>query len=350
MTLDAIALLDEPRLDARRIGDRLVIGAVETLTITDRGAGRLALSAPGPSGLAGALAAFETLTSTSDDAVILLEGAGWAPLAADLESRGVAVRLGGTLAVLPALFWQVPDRWLMHAAPPWPTLWLPGPHGRHPLRPPKPEGLVYRRRILWLDQTLTLRAASLADLATFHRWQNDPRVAAFFEEAGTIEQHRAYLERLIADPHMFPLIGALDGRDFAYFEIYWARENRLGAQYDAAAWDRGWHVLVGETDLRGKDYVTAWLPSLMHYMFLAEPRTQAIMGEPRASHLQQLNNLARGGFARLRDFDFPHKRAALVQLERQHFFEARLWARPPEGQGDPLPLAPATLLRKGDDR
>lgn len=191
-------------------------------------------------------------------------------------------------------------------------------------------------------------AWAMADLPTFHRWQNDPRVAEFFEEAGTLEQHRADLERLLADPHMLPVIATLDGRDFAYFELYWVRENRLGAQCDAAAWDRGWHVLVGEEDTRGVEYVTAWLPSLMHYMFLAEPRTEAILGEPKASHLRQLKNLGRGGFAHVRDFDFSHKRASLVRLERQHFFESRLWARPETGRGTPLTLSPARLITQGD--
>ncbi len=105
---------------------------------------------------------------------------------------------------------------------------------------------------------------------------------------------------------------------------------------------------MGEEDLRGADYVTAWMPSLMHCMFLAEPRTEAIMGEPKASHLRQIANLARSGFEHLRDFDFPHKRASRVRLERQHFFEARLWARPKTGRGTPLDLAPARLLTQGD--
>lgn len=341
MSFDAIPV---PLL-ARRDGDRILIGdpVEEVLSLADDGAGRLRLAAPA-GGLTTALAAFEALTATGDETVVLLEGPGWERLAPDLTERGIAVPFDGTLAVFPALFWQVPDRWLMHPAPAWPELFCRGPHGRHPLRPPKPQGLLYRRHIPWLDQWFTLRALHMGDLPAFHRWQNDPRVAAFFEEAGTLEDHRAYIARLAADPHMLPVIGALDGRDFAYFELYWARENRLGAVHDCGAWDRGWHVLIGEEDVRGADYVTAWLPSLMHYMFLAEPRTRSLLGEPKASHAQQLRNLMRGGFARLRDFDFSHKRAALVQLDRQHFFESRLWARPPETDGLPLRLSPATLL------
>lgn len=339
--------LDFPPLPfARREGALLQIGgpAPQSLTVTEHGPGRLALSPPPDGHLQTALAAFEALTAEGGEVLITLDGAGWQPLLPALSACGAARAFEGGHAVFPALFWQVPDLWLGAPPPVYPALQVAGPHGRHPLRPPKPEGLLYRRFIPWLKQWFTLRALTLEDLPTFHRWQNDPRVAAFFEEAGSLEQHRAYLQRLLADPHMLPVIGALEGRDFAYFELYWARENRLGAVHDCGPWDRGWHVLIGEEDRRGADYLTAWLPSLMHYLFLAEPRTQAILGEPRASHGQQLRNLGRSGFARLRDFDFAHKRAALVQLDRQHFFEARLWARPPEGDGQPLRLSPVTLL------
>ncbi len=339
---------------ARRDGDRLLLNGAPPLALTDHGDGWIDLAAPRVAdpivSLELALAGFEALTNQGGEVAIRLSGAGWTPLLPRLLETGAALMIGEVPTVLPAAFWQVADRWLGHSPAPWPTLWRAGPHGRHPQRPPKPEGEVYRRHIPWLGQWFSLRAMSMDDLPTFHRWQNDPRVAEFFEESGGIEQHRGYVARLLADPHMLPLIGAVDGRDFVYFEVYWARENRIGAQYDAGAWDRGWHVLVGEPDLRGADHVTAWMPSLMHYMFLAEPRTEAVVGEPKASHQRQLNNLGRCGFGHLRDFDFPHKRSTLVRLERQHFFEARVWARPETGRGTPLALSPARLLTEGASR
>ncbi|AGT10748.1 GNAT family N-acetyltransferase [Paracoccus aminophilus] len=336
--------LPDPFL-ARRDGARILLAgpAPQSLGLRDAGEGRLWPACP-EGGLPAALAVFEALSAGPDEVVLMLDPAPWAALLPELHARGIAVPFEGAFAVFPALFWQVPDRWLAHAAPPFPELFRRGPHGRHPLRPPKPEGLLYRRFIPWLGQWLTLRALDLDDLPTFHRWQNDPRVAAFFEESGTLDQHRALIERMLADPHLLPVIGALDGRDFGYFELYWARENRLGAVHDCAPWDRGWHVLIGEEDIRGAEHVTAWLPALMHYMFLSEPRTRTILGEPKASHVQQLRNLTRGGFGKIRDFDFSHKRAALVALDRQHFFDARLWARPPESDGRPLRLSPTVLL------
>jgi hypothetical protein len=275
------------------------------------------------------LAALESLIS--DDAsvtAIRLDGDGWADIAGALLREGHAVAADGGLQVLPEMLWQSAAH-----------LWLPEPRAasyaqhhvmtgnrRHPRRAPKPKGVVYSRYIPWLDQLFTFRALDIdADLERFHRWMNDPRVAFFFDEEGDLAKHRAYLERIAADPHMTTLFGCMDGEPFCYFEVYWAQENRLGPYYDAGDYDRGWHVAVGEDGYRGRDYVATWLPSLMHYLLLDDARTQRIVGEPRADHHQQIRNLNRSGFASVKEFDFPHKRAMLVMLLRERYFGERLW-------------------------
>ncbi|WP_019646632.1 GNAT family N-acetyltransferase [Novispirillum itersonii] len=198
---------------------------------------------------------------------------------------------------------------------------------RHPLRRAKVPGEQYRRFIPWLEQSLTFSLIDpVADLETFHTWMNDPRVNAIWDEAGDLDKHATYVADRLADPHVTPLIGRIGDRPFGYFEVYWAKENRIAPYYDCEDFDRGWHVLIGDENCRGRDYVTAWLPSLMHYIFLDDLRTQRIVGEPAASHAQQLNNLSRGGFALMKEFNFPHKRAMLVMLLRERFFENRKWS------------------------
>jgi acetyl CoA:N6-hydroxylysine acetyl transferase len=254
---------------------------------------------------------------------------------AALQAGGVLISDGGDVWIQPELFFQVSAPWTPKAAPqPFPQFHIMTSGRRHPLRPPKPRGTVYARFIPWLNQVLSFRTVNIEhDLDRFHNWMNDPRVATIWDEQGTRDKHRAYLEANRADPHMLALFGCLDHVPFSYFEVYWAKENRLGPFYDADDYDRGWHVAVGEESFRGKAFVSAWLPSLMHFIFLDDPRTQRIVGEPAASHAQQLRNLERSGFAKIKHVDFPHKRAVLVMLLREKFFRDRLWVPAQSDEG-----------------
>lgn len=258
---------------------------------------------------------------------LVLDFAGRAPLARELTESGLAIMSEGRLVLLPELVMQRRDNWLVNPGrPPLPQLHVMTDGKRHPRRAAKPAGKVYGRFIPWLSEVISFRVADLEnDLHLLQRWMNDPRVDAFWNEAGDLDKHRRYLAGILADPHMLPLIGCFGEQPFGYFELYWAKENRIAPFYDADDYDRGWHVIVGEDAFRGGRYISAWLPSLMHYMFLEDCRTQRIVGEPAAAHAQQLRNLERSGFARIKNFNFPHKRATLVMLLRERFFGDRLW-------------------------
>ncbi|MCR6651367.1 MAG: acetyltransferase [Cellvibrionaceae bacterium] len=232
----------------------------------------------------------------------------------------------GQLKASRELLWQQPRLWMPQVPAPMPLQYMLSEGRRHPARRPKPQGLVYQRFIPWLDKTFTLRTLDLEkDLARFNRWMNDPEVARHWHEEGDLAQHRDYLQSIKDNPHMYTLIGCLDEEPFAYFEIYWATENRIGAHYEAQDYDRGWHVLIGESAFRGKAFATVWLTSIAHYMFLDDPRTQRIVGEPNVNHSQQLRNLDLTGYSRVKTFDFPHKKAQLVMLLREHYFANSLW-------------------------
>lgn len=240
-----------------------------------------------------------------------------------------SARAGAGSDVLPLLGHHNADQralWLPQPQPVAPPRFQVSGGRRHPVRPPQPAGVAYRRYIPWLRQTLCFRRAEVeTDLSHFHRWMNDPFVARFWEEQGSIDHHRSYLERLRADPHSIPLIAWLDQRPIGYFEVYWAKEDRIAPFCDATDFDRGWHVLIGEADCRGQAFVSAWLPSISHYLFLDDSRTGRLVIEPRADNQRMRRSLQRSGYDLLGEFDFPHKRAVLGALPRQRFFDERLW-------------------------
>ncbi|WP_240162282.1 GNAT family N-acetyltransferase [Glaciimonas sp. PAMC28666] len=216
-------------------------------------------------------------------------------------------------------------------------------HPRRPAHPPAGE-TVYRRFIPWLNQWLTLRTINPdSDLDSFHRWMNNPRVAKFWEEDGSIDQHQVFIAKALADPHVHPLVGCLDEKAFGYFEVYWAKEDRIAPFYAAADYDRGVHMLVGEEWARGPHNIAAWLPSLVDYVLLDDKRTHTVVCEPRADNLRMIDYLQKTGFVFQREFDFPHKRAALLILERAVFAQGK-WLE--EGFGaDHKEIAVSVLIQ-----
>ena len=227
------------------------------------------------------------------------------------------------LRCLRQTFWQQPQPWLtapasVHTAP----IYRFTGEKRHPQRPPIPAGEVYRRWLPRLNTTFSLRTIDPhKDLEAFNRWMNLEQVAFFWEQTGSLEEHAAYLREMLDDPRVHPLIGCFDDEPFAYFEVYWCKEDRIAPYYDVADFDRGWHVVVGESKHQGIGKLRAWFRSLMHYMFLDDPRTQRILGEPRIDHDRQIDFLKSQGFGHLKDIQLAHKKAALLRLEREAFFD-----------------------------
>ncbi|MDO9103963.1 MAG: GNAT family N-acetyltransferase [Methylovulum sp.] len=243
-----------------------------------------------------------------------------------LLSFGLAVvnaDLGETLISRRGMLRQIPELYLPQSRPhAFPHNYTMTNGKRHPLRGPVAVGEVYRRYLPDLAATISFRTVdSDADLEVFHAWHNNPRVSAFWELEGSEDMHREYLQKVSADAHMHPVFGCFGGEPFGYFEIYWAKEDRIAPYYEVDDYDRGVHMLVGDERLRGPHRVAAWLPSLAHFMFLDDPRTRNVVAEPRADNAKMIGYMQQTGFCKPKEFDFPHKRAALMMLSREAFFD-----------------------------
>lgn len=114
---------------------------------------------------------------------------------------------------------------------------------------------------------------------------NDPRVNAAWGEAGPKHKIEKFLKQGLTSRHSFPVFGCWNGKPFGYFEVYWVKEDRFGRLLNSVDnYDRGLHVLIGEDEFRGPHRVRAWLSSLVHYCWLADPRTESVLLEPRVDN------------------------------------------------------------------
>lgn len=323
-TFDSLpALLRFQGAEVRRSANRLTasLGRATRVVLECESDGSLRaaeLAGPDlPHALAVALRAVFEWRPTTNELTIELPAA----IGRDLARRGF-VELCATRCVRGALAQHAPLWLRAERAAEFPLRFTVSDGKRHPMRPAKPNGMLYERHVAALDSVLTFRTLDPElDLARFHDWMNSPRIAPVWEMQGARTEHRAYLERLECDPHTLPLIGEFDREPFGYFEVYWAKEDRVAPFYAVDDYDRGLHVLVGEQRFRGPQRVAAWLSGLAHYAFLDDPRTRNVVAEPRADNTRMIDYFEACGFHRQRTFQFPHKRAALMVLPREVFFE-----------------------------
>lgn len=203
-----------------------------------------------------------------------------------------------------------------------PEVWISSNERPHPRRTALFNGTHYRRYVPAIGKTISFRTLEIErDLDAFHEWHNKERVFALWELNKPKEELREYLEKGLKDPHQFPMILELDGEAAGYFEIYWTPEDRLGPYYDCDPFDRGFHFLVGPDKFLGSANTHAVLTSVSHFLFLDETRTRRVMGEPRADNQRVIRYVEMvPGWKKVKEFDFPHKRAALLCCDRGEFF------------------------------
>ncbi|EMN1932302.1 acetyltransferase, partial [Burkholderia ambifaria] len=157
------------------------------------------------------------------------------------------------------------------------------------------------------------------DAARVARWFDEPRVRDGWP--GT--QPGAHGTAPDADPHITPLVGCFDGEPFAYVEACWLKEDPLAPHVGARDYDRGLRMLVGESRWRGPHRVAGWLPSVVHYLFLDDPRTEAVGCAVPAGRARVVDTLARHGFARQRRLALADAQPLWMRTLRETFFSGR---------------------------
>lgn len=159
------------------------------------------------------------------------------------------------------------------------------------------------------------------DLDIFHRWHWSPRVSYFWEMNKDKKELQDYILEKRSQEHADPILVKFNSIPTGYLETYWAYHDRIKPYYDAQAHDRGFHFLIGETSQLGGERTAAFLTCVCDYLFLCHEQTQRIVAEPRVDNKLLLRYLQRfASWNKEKEFDFPHKRAALLMCQRELFY------------------------------
>ncbi len=166
-----------------------------------------------------------------------------------------------------------------------------------------------------------LRLLTESDIDIFHKWHNQDFVSEFWEMDKTKEELLQYIQKVQNSPFQTPLVVELDDRPVGYFELYWANEDRIAPYCNPDTYDRGLHLLFGEKDVLRTRFVYDAILVVCKYIFESDRRTKRIWGEPKATNKKMLKVSEKiPGWRHIRDFDFPHKRASLLECERGRFY------------------------------
>ena len=149
-----------------------------------------------------------------------------------------------------------------------------------------------------------------AHVELVHGWMHEPHVAPWWNLAVSRAEIRAYLSEL---RHVEPWIAYADGVPFAYVETYRVAEDPLAEHYRFAPDDRGWHVLVGDSEYLGTGAARELGRVVVERLLEQADR---VVCEPDIRNARMLAYCHALGGQVHTEIELPDKRAALIVWER----------------------------------
>ncbi len=162
-----------------------------------------------------------------------------------------------------------------------------------------------------------VRPASVSeDLERVWRWMQAPHVAAFWNQAWSVERWRTELERQAAGDHSLPCMLDFEGRPVAYLEVYRVVRDRLAGHYATRPYDLGVHVAIGEPGRTGRGLGRTLLRAVAEGLLAADPRCTRVVAEPDSRNAPSLRAFGAAGFRTVGPITLPDKNATLLVYPR----------------------------------
>lgn len=154
------------------------------------------------------------------------------------------------------------------------------------------------------------------DLELVHGWMQQPHVAPWWELEGPVEVVRDYLARQAALAYLDQWIVTDDERDpFAYVETYRVPDDPLARYYEAEPGDRGFHLLIGPSELLGSGRAQVLVRHLVTRL-LGQFGITRVVCEPDARNTRMLALCRELGGEQLATLQLPDRRRVLIGWTR----------------------------------
>ena len=163
----------------------------------------------------------------------------------------------------------------------------------------------------------SIRPAHAAeDLERVRLWMQAPHVAAFWNQAWTVERWRAELERQLGGVHSLPCMLDFEGVPLAYLEVYRVVRDRLAGHYPERPHDLGVHVAIGDLGRTGRGLGRALLREVAEGLLAADPLCTRVVAEPDSRNAPSLRAFTAAGFRTVGPITLPDKNATLLIYPR----------------------------------
>jgi acetyl CoA:N6-hydroxylysine acetyl transferase len=156
------------------------------------------------------------------------------------------------------------------------------------------------------------------DVEMIHAWMGQDHVHPFWNLNIPLAKFREHLEKALKDEHQTLYIGFLDDVAMSYWEAYRVEGDVLEKTYEAAPYDQGVHLLIGDKKYVGKGYSLPLLREMVRFQFQDE-RTEKVMAEPDIRNEKMIHVFTKCGFQSIGPIELPDKTGLLMACEREEF-------------------------------
>lgn len=160
------------------------------------------------------------------------------------------------------------------------------------------------------------------DLPLLHKWMHNEHVIPQWQlNKPELELH-VFFEKMLVDDHQRLYFITLDDQPIGYVEVYECHRDRIARYYDTDTYDMGIHLLFGEPNVLGLGHFRPVLTLFAEFIFSSNDRVQKMVCEPDCE-VPAFQRCAKDlGLKEVTQIQLPEKRASLLFLQREHFYQS----------------------------